>query len=485
MSAGDEVQTAPSIDDSIVDGVPDAANPATPDMPEENGGFLPMPELEDKKENSVTSGKKIIGIRLPDSYMVYRVAANFPELEADDSILLQTKNGETVGRVAYISNSPPQKSIDQSLLFPGNITRIVKKLGKKDLQAFEKKHEIEQNAKIVCRKLIRELKLAMKLAKVTYLQKGGKILFHFTSEGRIDFRELVRQLGSKLKSRIEMRHVGVRDETRLLSGIGPCGKELCCSQYLQKFHPVSVRMAKNQDLSLNPDGISGVCGRLLCCLAYENDIYVELKKGLPKVKKCCFTQNGQEATVKCVHTLSGKVTIQYKDGVYATVPAETLSREKPPPQTPAPQQEMSGVEYHDNGAKPTDNKNLKSKGPSSSKDVVAGSDGVPDSKPSNQDNEQAAKIERRKKSRRRRRRRGKSGEKRDGQQPDKAASSGRSQQKAKASEFEPKGESGKSKDGSGAEKSGGKSRRRRRRRRRGGNNKEGGSSASAAAPARE
>ncbi|MBF0194577.1 MAG: hypothetical protein HQL71_08460 [Magnetococcales bacterium] len=296
---------------------------------EDKGDEVEPPKKKKEKKKAVTSGKRVIGLMLPSSFMVYRVAANFPELAANDHLLLQTRTGEVVGRVVYISSGPPERSIDPERLFPGRITRIIRKLSKSDLANIEKNREIEQKAKLVCRQTIRELKLPMKLAKVTYQQKGSKILFHFTSEGRVDFRELVRHLGTKLKNRIEMRHVGVRDETRLLSGIGPCGKELCCSQYLQKFHPVSVRMAKNQDLSLNPDGISGVCGRLLCCLAYENDTYVDLKKGLPKIKKCCWTKSGKEATVKSVHTLSGMVTLQHKDGTYESLPATDISKEKP------------------------------------------------------------------------------------------------------------------------------------------------------------
>jgi cell fate regulator YaaT (PSP1 superfamily) len=313
-----------------------------------SNGVGSSPKNKKEKKKAVTSGKRVIGLMLPSSFMVYRVAANFPELAANDSLLLQTRNGEVVGRVVYISSGPPERSIDPERLFPGRITRIIRKLSKSDVENIRKNSEIEQKAKLVCRQAIRELKLPMKLAKVTYQQKGSKILFHFTSEGRVDFRELVRLLGTKLKNRIEMRHVGVRDETRLLSGVGPCGKELCCSQYLQKFHPVSVRMAKNQDLSLNPDGISGVCGRLLCCLAYENDTYVELKKGLPKIKKCCWTKGGKEATVKNVHTLSGMVTLQHKDGTYETLPASDISKEKPE----FPEVQPDSVQYNGSDKKP-------------------------------------------------------------------------------------------------------------------------------------
>jgi cell fate regulator YaaT (PSP1 superfamily) len=449
--------------------------PVQKESGEKNAELEPSSDTKNKKNNSVTSGKKIIGILLQDSHMVYRVAANFPELEAKDSLLLQTRNGEVVGRVVYISSDPPVKSIDPSLLFPGGITRIVRKLCEKDLQAIEKKTEIEKNAKIVCRKTIRELKLAMKLASVTYQQKGAKILFHFTSEGRIDFRELVRQLGTKLKNRIEMRHIGVRDETRLLSGIGPCGKELCCSQYLKKFHPVSVRMAKNQDLSLNPDGISGVCGRLLCCLAYENDTYAELKKGLPKVKKCCWTESGQEATVKCIHTLSSKVTVQHKDGSYETLPAATLSKEKPPPREHDNLGAPLEKEVLNYQKKPDSRMKKQSETDSSGTKVEADKKAASSTKP---ETDASSKSERKRKSRRRRRKKSKgdgsenqSANSQAQQQETSATNSGNKSATPTTAQTKPGGDA---KDGASDEQPRSKGKRRRRRRRKSGNrNKEG------------
>ncbi|MBF0358135.1 MAG: hypothetical protein HQL70_05965 [Magnetococcales bacterium] len=419
--------------------------------------------------------------------MVYRVAVNFPELAANDSLLLQTRSGEVIGRVVYVSSDPTDKSIDPSRLFTGKITRIIRKLSSADLQSIENNREIEKRAKLVCRQTIRELKLAMKLAKVTYQQSSSKILFHFTSEGRVDFRELVRQLGTKLKTRIEMRHVGVRDETRLLSGIGPCGKELCCSQFLQKFHPVSVRMAKNQDLSLNPDGISGVCGRLLCCLAYENDTYVELKKGLPKVRKCCWTADGKEATVKSVHTLTRMVTLQRRDGTYETLPANDVSKEKP--ETP-----IKGANDQDLlSSKEVPVGRIKQSTPNKkTSDGSAKTSAKPSNKPDAEQDDKAAestsKSQQRRKSRRRRRKRSKGqGGGDDGlqqnQQPQQAGSTENSQPEAKASQNPAQG--GEVKDGGSASKTG-QGKRRRRRRRRGGNRGgggEGGASSSTPAPA--
>ncbi|MBF0453534.1 MAG: hypothetical protein HQL72_01810 [Magnetococcales bacterium] len=433
-------------------------------------GSSPSGRSKKAPKKPITSGKRVIGLSLPSSCMVYRVAANFPELEANDSILLQTRSGEMVGRVTYVASGPPEKNIDPSRLFPGAITRIIRKLSAQDLQATEKKEAVEKKAKLVCRKAIRALKLPMKLAKVSYQHKGGKILFHFTSEGRIDFRELVRKLGSELKTRIEMRHVGVRDETRLLGGVGPCGKELCCSQYLQKFHPVSVRMAKNQDLSLNPDGISGVCGRLLCCLAYENSTYEALKKGLPKVKKCCWTQQGQEATVKCVHTLSQKVTVQHKDGSYETLSADQLSREKPLPQPIKQQDGLDGTPSKEVLVCPSELHSQKRTAAETKKTSPAGSP--------QEDTEESRspKPERKKRSRRRRRgkRSGEEGGRVAASQKGVAQAAADNQVKPQATGKVPADGQTVQPGGSADSQEGGapaKKRRRRRRRRRSGANR--------------
>lgn len=273
--------------------------------------------------------RRILGIRLHGSSMVYRLVASFPDLAPGDQLLLQMKDGESEGCVIFVSSAIYTGKNDPRKLYPGSITRIIRKLADNEADQAKERREKELKAKILGRNLIRQLAMPMKLSRVIYQPGGSKAIFYFTSEVRVDFRDLVKQLSEELSVRVEMRHVGVRDETRLLGGVGHCGKDFCCSQYLQKFHPVSVRMAKNQDLSLNPDGISGVCGRLMCCLAYENDTYSHLRETLPRVKENLWTKDGREILIRSVQPLRGRVTCQFADGTRENCPAADLLLEKP------------------------------------------------------------------------------------------------------------------------------------------------------------
>ncbi|MBF0131541.1 MAG: hypothetical protein HQL75_03010 [Magnetococcales bacterium] len=273
--------------------------------------------------------RRILGIRLRESSMVYRLVASFPDLAPGDRLLLQTKDGEAEGCVIFVSNMVYTGKNDPRKLYPGSITRIIRKIGEHESSQADARREKELKAKILGRDMIRRAALPMKLSRVIYQPGGTKAIFYFTSEVRVDFRDLVKQLSEELSVRVEMRHVGVRDETRLLGGVGHCGKDFCCSQYLQKFHPVSVRMAKNQDLSLNPDGISGVCGRLMCCLAYENEAYIHLRESLPVVKENRWTRDGREVLIRSVQPLRGRVTCQFADGTRENCPAADLLPEKP------------------------------------------------------------------------------------------------------------------------------------------------------------
>lgn len=284
---------------------------------------LPKPARQGK------GGKRILGIRLFGSSMVYRLAANFPGLSPGDGLMVQTRDGEAEGRVVFISDSVYSGKNDPRKLYPGIITRIIRKLGNGDPGQEKKRRETEIKIKTLGRDLIRQAELSMKLSRVTLQPGGTKAILWFTSEIRVDFRELVKKISEESKLRIEMRHVGVRDETRLLGGVGHCGKDFCCSQYLRKFHPVSVRMAKNQELSLNPEGISGVCGRLMCCLAYENDAYTHLRDSLPAVKGNFWTKDGREVIIRSVQPLRGNVTCQYADGSRENCRAADLFAEKP------------------------------------------------------------------------------------------------------------------------------------------------------------
>ncbi|MBF0631497.1 MAG: hypothetical protein HQL89_10990 [Magnetococcales bacterium] len=322
----------------------DREEPPPSTMEEISSSPLENEARQDHRPVSSRSGRgerRILGIRLQGSSMVYRLVAGLPDLTSGDRLLVQTREGESEGQVVFVSNTVYSGKNDPRKPYPGRIVRIVRKLGEKEAEQGRDRLEKELKAKVLGRELIRQAQLPMKLSRVIYQPGGTKAIFYFTSESRIDFRDLVKTLSDQLGIRVEMRHVGVRDETRMLGGVGHCGKDFCCSQYLQKFHPVSVRMAKNQDLSLNPDGISGVCGRLMCCLAYENDTYVHLRESLPSPKNSYWTRDGREVVIRSVQPLRGNVTCQFADGTRENCPATDLLPERPATaQVPSPQEPL-------------------------------------------------------------------------------------------------------------------------------------------------
>ncbi|MBF0142654.1 MAG: hypothetical protein HQL57_02185 [Magnetococcales bacterium] len=256
-------------------------------------------------------GKRTIGVRLKSSGMTFRVTTGVGGLAPNDWVVLDTPQGEQLGRVMFVSQEGRSQP---ETLFPGNIRRVVRKCREQELVFMAKRPQLEREARLRTKEAILKQGLPMRLAQVEFTHSGNKAIVHFTSESRVDFRDLVRQLAEELNTRVEMRQIGVRDETRLVGGIGPCGQPFCCARYQKKFHQVSVRMAKNQDLSLNPDSISGVCGRLRCCLAYENDIYLDFRKSLPKPGTALRTKDGREVIVKAVHPLSGRLEVEVREG---------------------------------------------------------------------------------------------------------------------------------------------------------------------------
>lgn len=277
----------------------------------------PARESSAPKEGSGTQKvSRLIGVKIATSGMVYRFVSTLREIKVGDAVLLQGKEEETVGWVVFVVEENPSEPL-QDRVFMGGFEKIIRTLSESERQFLKAREGLEQKAKHLCRETIRALQLPMRLSKVHYLPSGGKVVVYFTAENRVDFRELVRLLGGQLKVRVEMRHIGVRDETKLLGGLGLCGHEFCCSAYLKRFHPVSVRMAKNQELSLNPEGISGTCGRLLCCLEYENSTYQALRETLPKIKHTVQALDGREGIVQAVHPLVGRVDVQLTDGTRA------------------------------------------------------------------------------------------------------------------------------------------------------------------------
>lgn len=212
----------------------------------------------------------IVGVRFKKAGKIYYFLPGEETLTIDDGVIVETARGVEYGTVVI----GPKEVAKDSLVMP--VKEVMRKATPKDLQQLEKNEEREEKAFAICLEKIAKRKLPMKLINVEYTFDMNKIVFFFTADGRIDFRELVKDLATVFRTRIELRQVGVRDEAKVLNGIGACGRPLCCSNFLGDFSPVSIRMAKDQNLSLNPTKISGICGRLMCCLNYEDDLY---KKG--------------------------------------------------------------------------------------------------------------------------------------------------------------------------------------------------------------
>lgn len=330
--------------DADADGEPVAVDetsepaPSTTEAPEEP----PFPPPLARPRDPAITGKPIpwiLGIRFGHSCMTYRIQSNLPEVKAGDPLLLDTRDGDQVGWV--ISALPKEPGREYSAPYPGKILGVKRRITQWERENILQNQEKERQAKQVCWRLIDELRLDMRVSRVEYSLDGNKAIFYFTAENRVDFRELVKVLAKEIRARVELRQIGVRDETRLLGGMGPCGKVFCCSLFLNEFRPVSVRMAKNQDLSLNPESISGLCGRLMCCLSYENDAYLELRKSLPKVNARFINKEGLEVVVRAVHPMTGSLDVQLPTGDRMRVTLEELTpvnpSDPPPPKVAAPE----------------------------------------------------------------------------------------------------------------------------------------------------
>ncbi len=233
-------------------------------------------------------------------------------LDAGENIIVDTEKGLVLGKVL---SRPREK---EKRFFLKSPRKVVRKAVLEDLEQFEKNQQLEKEAFQFCLRKIKEKGLNMKLVKTEVLLDRSKALFYFTSEKRVDFRELVRDLAAEYRMRIEMRQIGVRDEAKMICGIGGCGRELCCAKHMNRFELVSVKMAKEQNLALNPTKISGVCGRLMCCLAYEFPTYLELKKDLPKVGKYIVTPAGKGKVVR-QNVLGKTVTVELEEGREITI----------------------------------------------------------------------------------------------------------------------------------------------------------------------
>ena len=246
---------------------------------------------------------KVIGVRFRQAGKIYNFSPADFQVKVGDHVIVETARGIEYGSVVQ----GIREVADDKVIMP--LKSVIRIATEEDDQKAIENNEKETKAFKICKEKIAKHGLEMKLIETEYTFDNNKVLFYFTADGRIDFRELVKDLASVFKTRIELRQVGVRDETKMLGGIGICGRTLCCNTYLSEFIPVSIKMAKEQSLSLNPTKISGICGRLMCCLKNEQEAYEELNSNLPDIGEKVKTFDGFKGEVVSVNVLRQKVKI--------------------------------------------------------------------------------------------------------------------------------------------------------------------------------
>ena len=251
--------------------------------------------------------KKVVGVRFKHANKTYYFDPNGIDVEIGDKVVVETARGMELGIVIF-------KDKELSKKHDMDVKPILRMANERDLANQNRSKSEKAEAMRLCKEKIKSHDLDMKLVDVEYTLDNSKIIFYFTSDGRVDFRELVKDLAAIFRIRIELRQIGVRDEAKMIGGIGSCGRSLCCSKWLNEFQPVSIKMAKTQNLSLNPAKISGICGRLMCCLNYENNNYLEAAKEMPTVGETIKTKDGM-AVVLDVNVLENiiRAKIETKD----------------------------------------------------------------------------------------------------------------------------------------------------------------------------
>lgn len=246
---------------------------------------------------------RVIGVRFRQAGKIYFFAPGKLHIKQGDKVIVETARGVEFGSVVTGPKDVPDEEIMQPL------KPVIRVATEEDKRVEERNREKEREAFKICLEKIRNHNLEMKLINAEYTFDNNKVLFYFTADGRIDFRELVKDLAAVFRTRIELRQIGVRDETKIRGGIGICGRALCCHTYLSEFAPVSIKMAKEQNLSLNPTKISGVCGRLMCCLTNEEETYEELNSHLPVIGDYVTTNDGLKGEVQSVSVLRQLVKV--------------------------------------------------------------------------------------------------------------------------------------------------------------------------------
>ena len=249
----------------------------------------------------------VTGVRFRQTGKMYYFDPNGMEMHAGDGVIVETARGLEYGTCVAGCIEVEEKDVVRPL------RKVARVADAEDLRRHQENEAKKGEAMRICREQIRKHHLDMKLIDVEYTFDNNKIIFYFTADGRVDFRELVRDLAGMFRMRIELRQIGVRDEAKMLGGIGCCGRPLCCASWMKDFQPVSIKMTKTQNLSLNPTKISGICGRLMCCLKYENDTYLELRKDLPDVNERVKTEDGIGKVIES-NVLTGMIKVRLLTG---------------------------------------------------------------------------------------------------------------------------------------------------------------------------
>lgn len=266
---------------------------------------------------------KIVRVRFHPQGRVYNFDSGHFVLKAGDKVIVETEQGMALGTVVSHPQPRSPKLLNQTL------KPVYRLATPEDIEQGRQNAVREQEAFEFCQQCIRARQLPMHLVRVECLFDGSKMIFYFTAEKRVDFRELVRDLVQQYRTRIELRQIGVRHQAKMIGGIGNCGRPFCCASFLQDFAPVSVKMAKEQNLSLNPSKISGCCGRLMCCLAYEYQTYLDLKVGFPKVGKAISTPEGDGKVIR-QNVINRTITVELAEGREVEIPLDKLPLPAPP-----------------------------------------------------------------------------------------------------------------------------------------------------------
>ena len=255
--------------------------------------------------------KTVIGVRFKDGGKMYYFDPGEFDVKEGDGVIVETARGTEFGDVV----APPQQLEEEKIIAP--LKSVVRIATPYDREQRDKNRARESEAYAICMEKIQAHQLEMKLVDVEYTFNGSKVVFYFTADGRVDFRELVKDLASVFKTRIELRQIGVRDEAKMLGGLGSCGRPVCCKAFLSDFTPVSIKMAKEQNLSLSPTKISGICGRLMCCLKYEQDAYESMRKQMPRTGREVITPDGNGTVLENnVITERTRVKVTLSDGTF-------------------------------------------------------------------------------------------------------------------------------------------------------------------------